>query len=340
MKLCSKILAIAIIAAFTYSLTGCAAPSSFTYSNVGIAFTAQCSDCPNGIIYSASNPAALLIPNQLEGGVVLWTVSVTNAPSNNLTWALYPTPNLGDPNPLPTGTATPVGETNSAVGYFQTVSGNTAYYQMNGVPTYTTGAALVQAQDMQYTVTYPQETLSPVGVPLLTTVTQQMTGIPQGDVLMSVSVPNDPSDPSSVYTAYQLMQIYANSSSLGPPSLYLTPHTPTTPSGLTTSVVTVPHGTSYQFFGGVVGAAPCTSTANCLIGGVQYPLDYTDNTAVWSVGATTATVVAGGSTLYGTITSTGLYTAPATVPATQPVVTVSSQLSPGVTPLYAYITVN
>jgi hypothetical protein len=39
MKLCLKIFAIATIAAFTYSLIGCAAPASFTYSNVGIVLT-------------------------------------------------------------------------------------------------------------------------------------------------------------------------------------------------------------------------------------------------------------------------------------------------------------
>jgi hypothetical protein len=337
MKLCLKIFAIATIAAFTYSLTGCAAPSSFSYSNVGIAFTAQCSDCPAGIIYSPTNPAVELMSNQSQGGTVLWTANVTNAPSNNITWALYPTPNLGSITTLPTGTATPVGESTAQVGYFNAISGNTAYYNQNGVPTYS-GAALVQAESMQYTLSYQEQTVSPAGVTQTTTVTEPMTGIPQGDVLMSASVPNDPANPSSVYTGYQLIQIFANKTAVGPPSLYLVPQTPTTPSSLTTSVVTVPRNTSYQFYGGVVGAGPCTSSTtygSC----TGEPLNYTDNTAIWSVGATTSSAVSGGSTTYGTISQTGLYIAPATVPATQPVVVLASHAQPTAT-AYAYITIN
>jgi len=49
--------------------------------------------------------------------------------------------------------------------------------------------------------------------------------------------------------------------------------------------------------------------------------------------------VPGGNAAFGTISSTGLYTAPATIPATQPVVVLSSEISPTVT-AYAYITIN
>jgi hypothetical protein len=175
------------------------------------------------------------------------------------------------------------------------------------------------------------------GVPTEETINKQVTGIPMGYTLVSASVPNNPDNPSSVSTAYQLFENYNENSTT--PTLYLTPHTPTSPSGLTTSVVTIPHGTTYQFFGGAAGAQPCIAPgggATCING---LPNFSTDDTVIWEVGATTATAVQGGSALYGTISSTGLYSAPATVPATQPVVVMASHAVPNST-MYAYITVN
>ena len=107
-------------------------------------------------------------------------------------------------------------------------------------------------------------------------------GIPQGDLLLTASVPSDPNNPSAVYTASQLIQIYGSSSFPGS-SPYLSPHTPTTPTGLTNPVVTVARNTSFQFTGGVVGTLPCTSTTQCLINGTQYVTNTTDNKAVWEV---------------------------------------------------------
>jgi len=342
MKLCLKILAIAIVATFTYSLIGCAAPASFTYSNVGITLTQFCSDCgtiTNGTEaeWDPNQPGVILLPNGGEGEVITLTAHVTNAPPN-ITWQVYPTNNLGIPNPPASGSGTPVGESSIAgnTGYLVVTSGNTAIYSCGQIPIYS-GAELVQAQNMQYTITYTTLSLPGNGVPTEETINKQVTGIPMGYTLVSASVPNNPDNPSSVSTAYQLFENYNENSTT--PTLYLTPHTPTSPSGLTTSVVTIPHGTTYQFFGGAAGAQPCIAPgggATCING---LPNFSTDDTVIWEVGATTATAVQGGSALYGTISSTGLYSAPATVPATQPVVVMASHAVPNST-MYAYITVN
>jgi hypothetical protein len=88
----------------------------------------------------------------------------------------------------------------------------------------------------------------------------------------------------------------------------------------------------------------------CNINGVQYPLLTTDNTAVWEVGPTpfslsTAFVCTtpGLSCPFGTISQTGLYTAPAAIPPTpsggvanEVVVYVISQLA-GTVDSYAYV---
>ena len=342
MKLCLKILAIAIVATFTYSLIGCAAPASFTYSNVGITLTQFCSDCgtiTNGTEaeWDPNQPGVILLPNGGEGEVITLTAHVTNAPPN-ITWQVYPTNNLGIPNPPASGSGTPVGESSIAgnTGYIIATSGTTAVYSCGQIPIYS-GAELVQAQNMQYTITYTTLSLPGNGVPTEETINKQVTGIPMGYTLVGVSVPNNPDNPSSVTSAYQLFENYNENSTT--PTLYLTPHTPTSPSGLTTSVVTIPHGTTYQFFGGAAGAQPCIAPgggATCING---LPNFSTDDTVIWEVGATTATAVQGGSALYGTISSTGLYSAPATVPATQPVGVMASHAVPNST-MYAYITVN
>jgi hypothetical protein len=320
MKLCFKILAIAITAATAYALTGCAAPASFSYQNVSLTITAQCGDCPT-IVYNPALPqppnagSALMMPNTGQGGVTIFTANVTNAPAN-ITWTLYPTPNLGEPTP-PTGTSTPVGESGSQVGTLQVASGNTVYYAQNGVPVYS-GAALAQAQAM---------------------------GIPQGDVLLVASVPSDPNNPSAVATANQLIQIYGGSSAQGPPSVYLTPSTPTVPAGLTNPVATFTHGGApYQFFGGVVGAAPCASITTCGVDskGNAIPIGTADNAPIWEVGPapfSLSTAVVGGDSTYGFISQTGLYTPPATIPVTQPVVILVSHLVPTISK-FANIAIN
>ena len=79
-------------------------------------------------------------------------------------------------------------------------------------------------------------------------------GIPQGMVMLAASVPADPANPSDVVTASQLIEVY---NAAGAPSVQMFPRTPTSPTGQTTSVATVPRGTSFQFTGYAVGAPPC-----------------------------------------------------------------------------------
>jgi hypothetical protein len=336
MKLCLKLLAIAATAVSTYSLTGCSAPPTFSYKNVTIAISSFCSDCASGAYLNGGttyNPAypqppnpgsVILMPNTGEGGTTTFVATVTNAPQTNVSWTLYPTPNLGDIDTLPTGTALPVGESGNPLGTINATSGNTIYYSVPGPPVYS-GAALVQANQL---------------------------GIPQGDVLLVASVPIDPANPSVVATQSQLIQVYGGSSAQGPPSTYLTPHTLTNPASQTQPVVTVPRNTSYAFTGGTVGAAPCTSATTC----GSSPIDTVDNTSVWEVGPapyslTTATVcmTPGFTTCpYGTITQQGVYTAPAAIPTStntfttvnnEVVVVVTSHFVPTIAS-YAYVGIN
>jgi hypothetical protein len=323
MKLCLKLAALLITAVAVYSVIGCSAPAGFSYQNVSVSISVECGDCP-AIIYNPAYPAPSVVgqpappgsvvtePNNGQGGTYLFTAHVTNAPAN-VTWALYPTPNLVDPT-SPSGTSTPVGEQGSSVGSINVASGNTVYYVVNGVPVYT-GAALQQAQAL---------------------------GILQGMVLLTATVPTDPNDPSKVVTASQLIQIFGGTNAQGPPTAYLVPRTPTTPAGITTPVISVPRGTSYQFYGGIVGAAPCTSTAACLLVGPTAPINTVDNGAVWEVGpspfslATAVQCTTPALCPYGTITQTGLYTAPATPPAITPVVVLISHYVSSVS-AFAYV---
>jgi hypothetical protein len=131
------------------------------------------------------------------------------------------------------------------------------------------------------------------------------------------------------------------------------PRTPTNITGLTDSVATVPRGTSFQFTGYAVGAPPCTSTSACNAIYQGAPLNSTDNTVIWLVGnanttlggvgnATIGGLVNGVPGPYGTITQTGLYTAPSVIPLSgyQPLIVMESHAVPAVTPPVAYITIN
>jgi hypothetical protein len=337
MKLCLKLLAIVVIAASTYSLTGCSAPPSFSYKNVSISITSFCSDCAAGATLNGGttyNPAyplppnpgsVILMPNTGEGGTTTFVANVTNAPQTNVSWTVYPTGNLSDIKTLPSGTSTPVGESGNPLGTINAASGNTATYSVPGPPIYS-GAALLQAQQL---------------------------GIPQGDILLVASVPVDPANPSVVATQSQLIQVYGGSNAQGPPSTYLTPQTLTTPSGQTQPVVTVPRNTSFAFYGGTVGAGPCTSAATC---GTGVPINTVDNTSVWEVGpapyslSTAVVCMTPGLTTcpYGTITQQGVYTAPSVIPTPtnefttisgEVVVVVVSHLVPTIAS-YAYVAVN
>jgi hypothetical protein len=292
----------------------------------------------------------MTMPATSEGGDVELLATVTNAPASNITWQIYPQPNLTGIKTLPNGTTTPVGENGSGVGTFATPGGSSTtatgpnvYYAQGGTPVYS-GEALAQAQQM---------------------------GICQGCVEIVATVVSNP-DTGATVSQGLMVAIYGGSTAQGPPGVYLTPQTATTPAGLVNPVVSVAHnGGTYQFYGGVVGAAPCLPAAGCSITPpgsttpVLLPQYYTDNTAVWEVGpspfslttafqCTTPASVNPLTCPYGTITEPvvsstgqilspgGLYTAPATIPTTglspsgEIVVVLISQLV-GTVNAYAYV---
>jgi hypothetical protein len=333
MKLCSKLLAIAVIAASTYSLTGCSAPATFSYQNVNIAITSFCADCAAGAYLNGGttyNPAyplppnagsVILMPNTSQGGTTTFVATVTNAPQSNVTWTLYPTPNLGGITTDPSGTSTPVTESGNPLGTIQATSGNTITYTVPGAPVYS-GAALIQANQL---------------------------GIPNGDVLLVASVPSNPSNPSVVTTQNQLIQIYGGTPPQGPPVTYLTPSTSSVPSGQVQPVVTVARNASFAFYGGQVAAGPCLGTAAyaCVTAsGATLLTGVPDNSVYWGVcpysttACTYTTAVVGGNSTLGTITQQGVYTAPAAIPTSNEVqVIVYSHLANSVRS-YAYVGVN
>src|SRR5450631_2874014 len=120
MKLCSKILVLAIIAVLTYPMTSCSGPAGFSYQNVVISLNKvpiQCSDCPgNAVTFNPADPGTVTMPlGGGQGGTILITATVTNAPAN-ITWTIFPQPNLGSIDAPPTGTSLPVTESSSSVG--------------------------------------------------------------------------------------------------------------------------------------------------------------------------------------------------------------------------------
>lgn len=325
MKSSVKILAAAMLTAAAVSLTSCSAPNGYSYSNIGITISVACSDCP-AIAYNPTYPqppaagSAVYMANGGQGGTIALTAAVTNAPPSSVTWSIYPTPNLTTPNPPPTSGSGSPSPSGSAVGTFNTPSGvsNTtatgavAYYSNGGIPIYS-GLALQQAQAL---------------------------GIPQGDVLVVATVPSDPNNPSATVSLGQLIQIYNSSSTT--PTIYLSPAEPTSPAGLTSSVVSVTRNKTFQFYGGAAGEQPCLTANAC----GSNPLYTADNTVIWEVGATPQSATATcntpgvGNCPYGWVSSTGLYTAPPTVPSGgQAAVVVASHFLQTITK-FAYVGIN
>jgi len=347
MKLCLKIFAIATIAAFTYSLIGCAAPAGFSYQNISITLNQFCTYTCSSVTYDPNTIPPLSTNTYYaweiaSGTDYFFTANVVNAPAN-FTWALYPTENLTQPADT-TGNGTGElsnGATDGSFSVGPNNTGPTVLYYPPGPPIFS-GAALQQAENFQYTTSYIEESVSVNGVPSLATITASQTGIPMGYILLAVSVPSNPADPTQNYTYYQLMEI------TGGRALYLIPSTPTNPSGLTTPAVTVPRGTSFQFLGGGVGNGPCGTAASCAAQAVGYQnMGSIDNTIVWTVGSSASTNCISGTPTctpaYGTVSNTGLYTAPSVSPTgifpfTAVVIIESNTLL--TTTKAAYITVN
>jgi hypothetical protein len=375
MKLCLKILAIAIIAASTFPLMSCAAPATFTYQNVSVALTVTaCASC-NGLTYvPAPYPQPIFLPEQqvqqllpgtitespAQGGSQLSCIQmgaiVTNAPPNVI-WSIYPTPTLTIPFPIPSGGSYPVNEpidntgistaqTNNPtqVGTLNSASGLSNFWCPPPVPIYT-GAALQSAA----LAPIPPGWNGPT-----------WTGVPQGDVEVVAAVPLDPSNPNAcavvtsstcVYQA-ALFQVY----NLTGVSILLFPK-----SSGTVSALTLTHGTSntYQFNGTVVGDAPClASPVGSVFCANGQLVSYTDNTIVWQIAPSNNTGVptfcstpviapqlsncpATNTNTYGTITPGGLYTAPPNVPpgGIEPVI-IAVAHGASATTAPVYITIN
>jgi len=337
MKLCSKIFAIAILAFTTYAMVGCAAPAGYSYQNISIGLTNYCDDCGAGDPVSATTTngyETTFIANNSQGGCLLFNATVNNAPPN-VSWALYPTPNL-----VQEGIAADV---TPSIGALSTSTGLSSYYCQNGVPIWS-GAALNQAAAL---------------------------GIPNGDVLMTLSVPADPTNPSVVVTRGEMLQMYSNT----------TPAANVVPSSNGNSpAANVIHGTGSFVFGGfITKAEPCGPSGGgfpvCATGVANYTAD---SLAVWALGynvnntltnvttlctftsyPTTAQLAAAnaattllnqcsiegflvmGGTYNGTIalgTATATFYAPAAIPTNQPVVAVQADANKQIQAL-AYVNV-
>jgi len=281
MKLCSKILAIAILAFTTYAMVGCAAPNGYSYQNISVTLTHFCADCGDGVFTSPTTTPVVggaettLLTNTTAGGCAVFTATVTNAPPI-VTWALYPNVNVTQ-----TGTNIGVISTTSGsftegspiVGTLYDSTGLSTYWCQNGIPSYS-GQALVQANALQ---------------------------IPQGDVLLTASVPADPSNSSLVFTKNEMLQIYNVPSTGNPlPIPYLVPASPTTVNTTATVANVVHNGGSFQIQGYAVGDRPCTpvgTTAYCAtntdLNLSDAPAYTTDNSVLWDIGFNPVTLNGG-----------------------------------------------
>jgi hypothetical protein len=180
----------------------------------------------------------------------------------------------------------------------------------------------------------------------------QAMGIQQGQVMMVVSVATDPGNPASVATTTEILQIYSETTPpTGPPAVNLTPVSITSAYDPVVVLSHLAPNNTFQFTGFATAAEPCMTVGNCTSEGFTN-LYSTDNAVVWAVapyvisGASFAVgiPVVGGNSTEGTISQTGLYTAPATIPLSTtttgpPVVVLESHLVPTIV-AFADITVN
>jgi hypothetical protein len=383
MKLCLKILVIAIVAASTLPLMSCAAPATFSYQNVSVALTVSfCSSC-NGLTYlPAPYPQPIVVPMQQyqtllpgtvveapqngasQGACIELTATVTNAPAN-ITWTLYPQAELTIPPGLLSGsgypisepianTGDPVAQSNNptAIGTINSASGATNYYCIPPTPPVYVGPSLAAAA----LAPEPNGWILP------------WTGVPQGDVELVASVPTDPNNPNACANIYSSSCAFAAAVFQvvtlpgGVPTVELFPRTP---SGATNTILTISHlapNNTFQFDGFAVGASACassnpTATPPSPLCSNGQLVNYTDNSLVWQIApvSPSGTVAycspaafspqisncpAVNSSVYGTITSSGLYTAPSAIPPLEPVVITAVAHAASAQQASAYITVN
>lgn len=282
MKLCSKLLAIAIICSAT-ALISCAGPSSFSYQKVTMTLTYSpwCACfAPVGNLYSINPPGAGGItgaieipPGGGEGGCDQLIATVNNAPLNP-TWAI-----------LPAGTNT--GTLSDAA-----PGGSNFYCGPNSAAVYT-GAELAAARAAG--------------------IVDSNGNVVQGTTEILVTNPADPTNPANVVSASVFYQFSAiGGGGAGPPTGVAVGM-----SGLTLPAnVTVPLGGTYQFAGyvtGVGGFNPCTGGTGTGSGPATatnvpaFAVTYEVNGVVGGAGV--------GTGQFGTISPSGLYTAPTNYPS-------------------------
>jgi hypothetical protein len=310
MKLCSKLLVIAILTS-TCALISCAGPSnaSSTYKNVTIslAYYPICNGCgttgTGGFTYGVNPPGAGGITGAvicspasstclINGSEICSTTAQTCVTGGAIEMPpgggsgscaeLYTTVTNAPFNPTYTIIPAPV-TTNatSNVGTLGVPIGNTVFYcEANSIPVYS-GAQLAQAQ---------------------------AAGLPMGTTEVVVTNPADPNDPTKVVSA----------------SLYFAFQTLTVPSGIVAGIlpggnVTVPLGGTFQFTGYIAGnsgfivpAGAVVPTGGCTVAIANvcipaYQANYNVNGVIGGAGT--------GAGQFGTISSTGLYTAPTAYPS-------------------------
>ncbi len=288
MKLCSKFFALAVLVSAS-ALISCAGPSSYSYQNVVITLTHSpvCTGCfgPVGFTYPINPPGAGGITGAVEtpagggdGGCPPLYVTVTNAPLNP-TWQILPAPRSGT-------SSSNVGNLQSAV------AGSNFYCMASGAPVYT-GQQLADARAAG--------------------IVDANGNVVQGTTKVVVTNPADPSDPTktvsaSLFFAYSII----GGGSTTPPS-----GVGIGVSGLTLpATVTVPLGGTYQFAGyvtGISGFDPC-SGGN---GGLPPASVTTPPLAAYSVAyhVNGDNLNGTGAGQYGTVSASGLYTAPAAYPS-------------------------
>lgn len=277
MKLRNRILGFLSLAP-AFGLAGCSGPSGYTYQNVSVqlSFNPICSGvCLNANVFTPV--PAPTTPGDLVGptGAIEMPVGGGSGSCIELTATVSNAPANVTWTIVPTPLATaPTPPTATGTAVPTPATPNT------GSLAYTTGLTNYYCM--------------PNGIPIYSGVQllqAQAAGLQQGETEVVVSVPADPNDPSKVVTQTQTFTSQVGS----PPAGILVGITPA-------NTVTVALGASYQFTGYIVGNngyyTPAGSTT-------QIPAQ----SEYWMVNG-----VHGGSTTTGTITDSGLYTAPKAKP--------------------------
>ena len=287
MKLCTRILALLAIAA-TFALAGCAGPAGYSYQNVTLtlSFNPICSGtCINGNVFTK-------VPSPTKAGDQVGPVGAIELPIGGgsgqcveLNATVTNAPANLTWTILPTPNPVPASSGTPPV-----PNPNT------GTLASPTGLSNYYCMSTSWgsAILYSGAQLAQA----------QALGLQQGETEIVVSVPADPNDPSKVVTATQTFTYQLNTPPSQSGSTMLVGITPA-------NTLSLALGATYQFSGYVIGDngyyTPPGSTT---------PIPA--QAQIWYVNG-----VHGGSTTTGTITDSGLYTAPKTYPSTGKTVTIT-----------------